>query len=96
MDQFLEITDGNIGLERFCDKTGPVQLVANLGMRDLYVTFKNLRTAYPAELECFISCGEKGIGTKNRLEITNKIKGTDLTLRITLKYYFRRGSQRNC
>ncbi len=60
-DQWMEVTDGIVGFQKFCGRKGPMNVVVAEynGLRDLYIAFRNKYRMFQARFECNVSCGSK-------------------------------------
>ncbi|CAL8137161.1 unnamed protein product [Orchesella dallaii] len=57
-DEYLQVTDGHKGFEKFCGKDGPKSITTGKKLRDLYVTLKTSEHAKikKRELKCHVIC----------------------------------------
>lgn len=55
-DEYLEITDGTGGYQKFCGESGPVNLTTKNGFRDLYVTLQTNSKKQSRGLKCTVDC----------------------------------------
>jgi len=62
---YLEVYDGNLGLERFCEKKGPTNISAYGGLRDLFVSYKAFKVESGDQLKfsCTVTCSNRGQST---------------------------------
>lgn len=58
-EEYLEVTDGSSGLDRYCDTNGPKNVTTRAGLRDLYITFKGVVNPDKVKkrgLKCTVFC----------------------------------------
>ncbi|OXA51279.1 Transmembrane protease serine 11B-like protein [Folsomia candida] len=59
-DEYLEVTDGVGGYDKFCGDTGPSEVSATKRLRDLYVTYKSGEKENKRQLKCTVTCAAQG------------------------------------
>ncbi|ODM96894.1 Transmembrane protease serine 6 [Orchesella cincta] len=57
-EEYLQVTDGHKGFEKFCGKDGPKSITSGKKLRDLYITLKTSEQAKikKRELRCQVTC----------------------------------------
>lgn len=55
-EEYLEITDGSYGFQRFCGKDGPDDVTSGRKFRDLFITLKLAAQKISRSLRCTVTC----------------------------------------
>lgn len=56
LDDFLELTDGSYGYQKYCRKNGPVNITAGRSYRDIYMTLNLSSSAKNRSFDCVVKC----------------------------------------
>ncbi|CAG7823601.1 unnamed protein product, partial [Allacma fusca] len=62
-DEYLQITDGSAGFEKFCGSNAPNGVIPPNNLRDLFITFqghKNPKSLKNKGFKCIVTCGGNG------------------------------------